>query len=128
MADESCTFCELNKQERRIVAETDKFLAVRDNYPVSPGHTLLIPKRHLASFFELSKEELDDLHRILSAVRDILGQELKPDGFNIGINDGKAAGQTIFHLHVHVIPRYIGDVEHPEGGIRNILSSEVRYP
>lgn len=128
MPDESCTFCELNRDERQIVVETDRFLAVRDNYPVSTGHTLLISKRHLGSFVELSKEELDDLCRILGATRATLAQEFKPDGFNIGINEGSAAGQTIFHLHVHVIPRYIGDVEHPEGGIRNILSAEVRYP
>ena len=128
MSEEPCAFCFLSGEDREIVAETDKFLAVRDNYPVSDGHTLLIPKRHVSSFFELSKEELDELREIVFTVGATLGQELKPDGFNIGINEGRAAGQTIFHVHVHVIPRYLGDVTHPEGGMRNILPSEVKYP
>lgn len=128
MGSASCPFCRLKASGRTIVAESKKFIAVRDDYPVSKGHTLLIPKRHLHSLPELSEEDVVDLYRLLKKVKDRLEDEFEPDGFNIGVNEGKAAGQTVFHLHVHVIPRYIDDVDHPEGGIRNIVSSHVRYP
>lgn len=128
MVNESCPFCRLEKSDRRIIAETERFLAVEDNYPVTRGHTLIIPKRHVGSFFDLSEQDVVDLYRLVGTVRDILAHECGAQGFNIGVNEGRAAGQTVFHLHVHVIPRYRGDVERPEGGIRNIVDSQVPYP
>ncbi len=113
---------------RRKIAETERSVAVADNYPVSDGHSLLIPKRHVSSLFGLSEEEALDLYRLLLNVRQVLQEQFRPDGFNVGVNEGKAAGQTIPHVHVHVIPRYVGDVQNPAGGIRNVLPSRVPYP
>jgi len=99
-----------------------------DQYPVNPGHTLLIPKQHIVSFAELSEEEVQDLFRLALSVIEWLESQYEPDGFNIGINQGAAAGQTIEHLHIHVIPRYRGDVEDPRGGVRNVIPEKGRYP
>ncbi len=128
MPNEPCPFCDVSQSTRLRVAETERSVAFTDNYPVSAGHTLLTPKRHAGSLFELSDEEALDLFRLLVRVRSILQEQFKPDGFNIGVNEGKAAGQTVRHVHVHMIPRYIGDVDRPAGGIRNIIPNRVRYP
>jgi diadenosine tetraphosphate (Ap4A) HIT family hydrolase len=122
-----CPFCKTNLEDR-IILQNDTFQALNDLYPVSPGHTLLIPKRHITSFFKLTKKELDDFFSLIKISRSVISKEYSPDGFNIGINDGKAAGQTITHLHIHLIPRYTGDDKHPEGGIRKILPTSVEYP
>ena len=96
-------------------AEVATFVAKRDAYSVSPGHTLLIPKGHIGTLFDLDERGREDLFAILLKVRDLLNREFHPDGYNIGVNTGTAAGQTVEHLHVHVMPRYCGDVAKPEG-------------
>ncbi len=100
---------------------------IRDAYPVSPGHSLIIPKRHIASWFDLTEEERTRLFQHLSKAKTALEAEFKPDGYNIGINEGEAAGQTVLHLHVHLIPRYQGDIADPRGGVRWIFPDKASY-
>lgn len=102
-------------------------MAVPDGFPVSPGHALLIPRRHLGSFFDLNKDERADLLDLLDAVTQVITSEYGPQGYNVGFNDGSAAGQTVMHFHLHVIPRYPGDVPDPRGGIRWIFPTKARY-
>ena len=121
----SCIFC--IKPETEILAENDLALAFYDKYPVNEGHVLVIPRRHVESYFEATPKELAAVNKLLFEVRDKLDTRLSPDGYNIGVNVGGAAGQTIFHLHVHIIPRYRGDVPDPRGGVRRIKKSLVPY-
>ncbi len=122
-----CVFCELReKNDRPIVARTRSFFAVNDKYPVNVGHTLIIPFRHVSRLRDLTVAEFAELKEILEAVQDQLAEQ-NAEGFNIGVNEGDVAGQTVSHLHVHVIPRYAGDVEHPRGGIRNLKNALVEY-
>ena len=121
----ACPFCALTN--RRIVATNDLAVAVRDEYPVSPGHTLIVPKRHSGSFFAISVEERKAMLELLDAAKAALDVEFQPDGYNIGINDGAAAGQTVAHLHMHLIPRYAGDRPDPRGGVRWILPEKAKY-
>lgn len=126
MADsESCPFCSLPK--KRIVFESPAALVIRDLFPVSLGHTLIIPRRHVASFFETTKEERDQLVALLDAAKRGLDEQLKPAGYNIGINDGQAAGQTVMHLHLHLIPRFEGDSPDPRGGVRWVFPRKAAY-
>ena len=120
-----CPFCSLPLE--RILNEDALTLVIRDGYPVSPGHSLIIPKRHVASFFDLNEDERTSLFRLLAEAKASLDAEFKPDGYNIGINDGVAAGQTVFHLHVHLIPRYQGDRAEPRGGVRWIFPEKASY-
>lgn len=123
-----CPFCEITKyDEKRIIKENDLAFVVRDGFPISEGHTLIIPKRHVASFFEITNEERQSLLDLLDQAQKTLDQEFKPAAYNIGINDGVAAGQTVHHLHIHLIPRYKGDVDDPRGGIRWIMSEKADY-
>jgi len=127
LTEKDCPFCEFIRTEKPL-AQRKTFIAKFDKYPVSPGHVLLIPRRHIETFFELNEEEREDFFDLLLEVRDLLQHKFHPDGFNIGVNIGPAAGQTIMHLHIHVIPRYFGDVEHPEGGVRQIIPNLAKYP
>ncbi len=102
-------------------------IGVWDAYPVSPGHALLLPRRHVATFFEASRDEQSALLAALDAARAIIDERRRPDGYNIGINHGAAAGQTIFHLHVHLIPCYSGDVTDPRGGVRFVIPNKANY-
>ena len=111
----------------RIREATELSIYIDDGYPVSPGHGLLIPRRHVPSFFELSDEERSDLLDLLGRARTSLQARHHPDGFNIGINDGLAAGQTVMHLHVHLIPRYSGDRTDPRGGVRWVIPEKADY-
>ena len=120
-----CPFCSLPAD--RVVQSTELAVAIRDGFPVSPGHTLIIPKRHVASFFEITDAERTDLMSLLAAARDDLDHEFHPAGYNIGINDGAAAGQTVPHLHIHLIPRYSGDHDDPRGGVRWVLPDKAAY-
>lgn len=120
-----CPFCTLAPE--RIVLADDQALVIRDAFPVSPGHTLVIPRRHVGSFFETTGAERASLLRLLDAARDALASELRPDGWNIGINDGPAAGQTVPHLHIHLIPRYAGDRADPRGGVRWVMPDKAKY-
>lgn len=120
-----CPFCTLPRP--RILRASDLGLVVRDAFPISPGHTLIIPKRHIGSFFDLSPDEREDLMSLVSNAKAELAAEFKPDGFNIGINDGPVAGQTVPHLHIHLIPRYKGDMADPRGGVRWIIPDKADY-
>jgi len=111
----------------RIVAETALTLTLRDGFPVSPGHTLVIPKRHFPDLFDATPEEAEEIWQALRDGADDLVSRLRPDGFNVGINVGEAAGQTVMHLHVHLIPRYAGDQPDPRGGIRRIFPDLADY-
>lgn len=102
-------------------------MAIRDGFPVSPGHTLIVPRRHVASFFEITDTECADLMSLLAEAHDDLDREFHPAGYNIGINDGAAAGQTVPHLHIHLIPRYEGDRDDPRGGVRWVLPDRAAY-
>lgn len=122
-----CVFCELQqKNERPILARTRSFFAVKDKYPVNEGHTLVIPYRHVSRLRDLTVEEFCELRDILQTVQDEQAAQ-NAEGFNIGVNEGEVAGQTVPHLHIHVIPRYRGDVESPRGGIRNFKAALVEY-
>lgn len=122
-----CLFCILQENaDRPILAGCGSFFAVEDKYPVSAGHTLLVPVRHVDRLRDLTAEEFLDLRQILGMVQDQLTKK-GAEGFNIGVNEGEVAGQTLVHLHVHVIPRYAGDVETPRGGIRNLKTALVEY-
>ena len=121
----SCPFCTLPKE--RIIDSNVSGVVIRDGFPVSEGHTLVIPKRHIGSFFELNEHERGDLLDLIDNAKKVLDTQLIPDGFNIGINDGKAAGQTVSHLHIHLIPRYFGDLEDPRGGVRWIIPDKADY-
>jgi diadenosine tetraphosphate (Ap4A) HIT family hydrolase len=120
-----CPFCNMDKF--RIISSNDHSIALLDGYPISPGHCLIIPKRHISSFFEANREEQTALLDLLSEMQEILVKERNPDGFNIGINVGEAAGQTVMHLHIHLIPRYAGDQPDPRGGVRWIFPEKADY-
>ncbi|OGW54849.1 MAG: HIT family hydrolase [Nitrospirae bacterium RBG_13_43_8] len=123
--DLNCHFCAFDSS--RILATNKHAVAVYDGFPISPGHTLIIPKRHIVTLFETTAEELMALFNLLSDAHEQLIQKQNPDGFNIGINDGIAAGQTVMHLHIHLIPRYAGDMPDPRGGIRLIFPEKAKY-
>jgi len=120
-----CPFCTLPPE--RIIDSNDLALIIRDGYPISPGHTLVIPKRHIGSWFEITQAEQQALLDLLAKAKAVLVTEFKPDGYNIGINDGPSAGQTVPHLHMHLIPRYKGDQEDPRGGVRWIIPEKAKY-
>jgi diadenosine tetraphosphate (Ap4A) HIT family hydrolase len=121
----NCPFCNLDKS--RIIMTNDHAVAFHDGFPVTLGHSLIVPKRHITSFFETIREEQAALFDLLAEMRQLLLEERSPDGFNIGINDGAAAGQTVMHLHIHLIPRYSGDTDDPRGGVRWIMPRTAPY-
>ena len=123
--DPDCPFCTL--PEDRITAKSDLILTIRDAFPVSPGHTLIIPRRHVASVFDLDLMEKAALLGALEEAKKVLDREFSPACYNIGVNDGKAAGQTISHVHVHLIPRYEGDSKDPRGGVRWVFPERAKY-
>ena len=121
----SCPFCARDPAD--IILANGYSMAIYDGFPVSPGHCLIVPKRHIASLFEATPEERAALFDMLSEMRGLLLEEYDPDGFNIGINDGATAGQTVMHLHIHLIPRYAGDKADPRGGVRWIFPEKAVY-
>lgn len=118
-----CPFCNLNNIEH----STEFFNIIYDEYPVSKGHILVISKRHIASYFDLSNDEKHELIEIIDTLQRYLSDTYSPDGFNVGFNDGKCAGQTVQHFHLHIIPRYEGDMENPQGGVRGVIPNEQKY-
>lgn len=120
-----CIFCNYNKSE--IIAENKLAFAIMDKFPVNEGHTLIIPKRHFANFFEATEEEIKAIYSLMHEVKEMLDIQYEPAGYNVGINVGYYAGQTVMHLHVHLIPRYKGDVENSRGGIRHLKQALVEY-
>ena len=125
MTKDSCPFCAL--PATRIIGTNEHALWIRDGYPVSLGHSLVIPKRHIASFFEATEVERHALLALLDEAKQAAVTEFAPDGFNIGINDGPAAGQTVPHLHIHLIPRFSGDLVDPRGGVRWVIPEKADY-
>lgn len=109
------------------MGENEHAFWIRDGFPVSQGHSLVIPKRHIASFFETTDVERSSLMELLAAAKTAAEAELQPDGYNIGINDGAAAGQTVPHLHIHLIPRFDGDMPDPRGGVRWVIPAKADY-
>ena len=120
---QDCPFC----GDPEIVIENELAFAHYDTYPVSAGHCLLIPRRHFAEYFEATAAEKAAIWQLLDEVKPIIDQEFGPDGYNVGVNIGAAAGQSIPHLHIHVIPRYEGDVENPQGGVRGVIPHRQKY-
>ena len=114
--------------KERIISENKLVYAIRDKYPVTPLHSLIIPKRHVVDYFSLTKDELLSCDVLLKEVKDsIQSDDELVEGFNIGINSGEVAGQTIFHCHIHLIPRRSGDVENPRGGVRHLIPGKGDY-
>ncbi|WP_147535510.1 HIT family protein [Bacillus marasmi] len=120
----SCPFC-CEKIEKII--ENELAFAIYDQYPVNEGHLLIIPKRHVSSYFETSNEERLAMNELLEDGRHVLEKTYAPQGYNIGINCGEAAGQTIFHVHVHLIPRFTNDIANPRGGVRGVIPEKRIY-
>ena len=121
-----CLFCQTHNliiQERN-----DCFYTIRDKYPVTELHTLLIPFRHVESYFDLEKNEIDAFNELLlSHKKSLLGQDSSISGFNVGFNAGEDSGQTVMHCHIHLIPRRKGDMDNPEGGVRGVIPSKQKY-
>lgn len=116
-----CIFCDIKDNPDNIVVQNELAFAIYDKHPVSKGHILVIPKRHFESFFEATEEEIVSLYQLINECKKIIDEQFKPSGYNVGVNVGYDAGQTVFHLHIHLIPRYKGDTTHPIGsGIRHI--------
>jgi diadenosine tetraphosphate (Ap4A) HIT family hydrolase len=124
-APANCPFCTLPAE--RLIDRNEFGFVIRDGYPISPGHTLVIPHRHVGSFFDISMAERNGLLQLLDAAKCQLELEFSPSGYNIGINDGAAAGQTVPHLHLHLIPRYAGDLPDPRGGVRWVIADKADY-
>jgi len=120
-----CPFC--FPAPGALIAESELCRALRDGYPVAPGHTLVVPKRHVARTLDLTDEEWADLWALVRRVREIVPELLEADALNIGVNDGAAAGQTVPHVHVHLIPRRRGDVADPRGGVRRVIPHRADY-
>jgi diadenosine tetraphosphate (Ap4A) HIT family hydrolase len=120
-----CAFCTLPAS--RVIDSSQQGLVIRDGFPISQGHTLIIPRRHTGSFFDLVADERTELLTLLDRAKAVLDAEFAPQGYNIGINDGVAGGQTVPHLHIHLIPRYNGDCPDPRGGVRWIVPEKADY-
>jgi ATP adenylyltransferase len=121
----SCPFCE--PPAGSAFLETRLARGLWDGFPVSPGHALIVPRRHIARWSDATEDERHELTAAIAEVQRIIEEQHQPAGFNVGFNDGPAAGQTVGHLHIHVIPRYDGDVPDPRGGIRLVIASKARY-
>ena len=120
-----CPFC--NPSEEEIILKNDLCYARYDKYPVNKGHLLIIPFRHFENYFDATREEKVAFIELIDKAKDFLDKKFHPDGYNIGINIGKSAGQTIMHLHIHLIPRYKEDMENPEGGVRGVIPEKQKY-
>jgi len=121
---DNCLFCDRNNFQKEIIIENKLFYAKWDGHPISNGHALIFPKKHIKSFFELKQGEITEL---LKKTKKIIDSKYSPDAYNIGINDGVEAGRTIHHLHIHIIPRYKDNVENPRGGVRHIITGKGYY-
>ena len=121
----NCPFC--NVEATKILLENEVGIALRDAFPVTEGHTIVITKRHVTSLFDLDADEQAALWQLAAEIRARLVEEFHPAGFNVSVNDGRAAGQTVMHAHIHVIPRYVGDTAHAKGGIRQIIPKKAKY-
>lgn len=125
MVERQCCFC--NTPADDVIGRTSHWFLIEDKYPVNPGHMLVVINRHVPNCLSLSEREAYDLFQIINMARVYARKKYRATGFNIGINEGTVAGQTIPHLHVHIIPRYEGDVVDPRGGVRNLKPPLVNY-
>lgn len=125
MPNKECPFC--SPRPELVWWQDAVGLVLKDKYPISNGHSLVVPIRHAACLFDLPADDQAALWALVANVRELLSKQLNPDGFNVGINDGAAAGQTVAHAHIHVIPRWIGDVHDARGGIRWVLPEKAKY-
>ena len=119
-----CIFC---TRHREILCASTHALAFMDKFPVTPGHALVVPRRHAVTIFDLSEAEYTDCFLLVLKVKDLIVSRHKPDGFNIGVNCGTSGGQSVWHAHIHVIPRYVGDTPEPRGGVRNVIRWKGNY-
>lgn len=124
MKEKSCPFC---NSEEDIILNNEHCFAMYDRYPASPGHALIISRRHVRNYFELNEQEKAACFDLLDKIKTKLEGKFKPDGWNIGINCGSVAGQTVYHFHCHLIPRYKGDMEDPSGGVRHSVEGKGYY-
>lgn len=124
-----CIFCQIARQEKNVelLAKFKHCYAIKDQFPVSTGHVLIIPNEHTENWFTAKDEVRSDMIKALHFIKDQLDREYKPHGYNIGVNCGEVAGQSVMHLHVHLIPRYQGDMEDPKGGVRGVIPSKQKY-
>ena len=124
-----CVFCSivLGQSDSELISESDCSVAFHDSYPISEGHALIVPRRHEVDFFQLGEKERADAWALVDKVQLLLVDRLDPDGFNIGVNVSEAAGQTVAHAHIHLVPRFLGDVEDPRGGIRWVIPNKAPY-
>ena len=120
---QNCPFC----GDPSKVIENELAFAHYDSYPVNPGHCLIIPRRHVAEYFQATVEEKTAIWALVDEMKTIIDRDYKPDGYNVGVNVGKAGGQSVPHVHVHMIPRYKGDMEDPRGGVRGVIPHKQKY-
>jgi diadenosine tetraphosphate (Ap4A) HIT family hydrolase len=123
--ENNCPFCSVAQDQ--IILESPLALVKHDGFPLTKGHSLIIPRRHVASFFDCTAEERQAMLELLDEAKAVLDKEHAPDGYNIGLNNGAAAGQTVMHVHMHLIPRYAGDTADPRGGVRWIFPDKAKY-
>ncbi len=119
----NCPFC----TQPNIVIENELAFIRYDGYPVSPGHCLIVPRRHVAEYFQATPEEKAAIWALVDEMKIIIDKEFNPDGYNVGVNIGESAGQSVPHIHVHMIPRYKGDMENPRGGVRGVIPDKQKY-
>ena len=123
LSNKECVFCQM----KNYILENELAYAIYDKYPVGKGHMLFIPKRHVKDFFDITKEEREAIFDLIDEGKKLLDEKYSPDSYNVGINCGEHAGQTIMHVHVHLIPRYIGDIKDPTGGVRGVIPYKMKY-
>jgi diadenosine tetraphosphate (Ap4A) HIT family hydrolase len=117
----------LDIEKERILHKGEHFFIIKDAFPVSPGHSLIISNNPKSDYFDLNSEERKNLDELILIAKNLIENEFKPDGYNIGMNCGEPAGQTVFHFHCHLIPRYQGDMENPRGGVRHCIKGKSNY-
>ncbi len=124
-SSQTCPFCDL--QDRKEIWGSEHVVAFADGYPVSPGHALIVTRRHVPDYFGCTAAERAELWHGVDALKELLDDEMDPDGYNVGFNAGAAAGQTVMHVHLHVIPRFAGDMDDPRGGVRGVIPHKRTY-
>ena len=124
---EKCIFCEEFLPNRKPIFENELAVSYFDEFPVSKGHVLIITKRHAATFFDITKEEQIAIIDLLNECKKYIDDKYHPDGYNVGLNCNESAGQSVMHIHMHLIPRYNGDVENPRGGVRGVIPYKKNY-
>jgi diadenosine tetraphosphate (Ap4A) HIT family hydrolase len=124
---EDCLFCKWKNEKEKIILENEYAFARFDEFAVSKGHLLFMTKRHIKDFFETNLQERQAIFELVDKAKKLIDEEFHPTGYNIGMNCGQSAGQSVMHIHVHLIPRYDGDVENPRGGIRGVIPQKQNY-